>query len=346
MTELVPSGTAELVTASRPLDLVVSDEAIQRVNRGRAESTQRSYDKHWGRFVAWCGQDRTPLPCTAHTFLEYANHLMRQGKAKPTIVAATTAIRDRHKKAGYAKPDMDAVQLALVSYGGDRADERKRKKQASAFSLADLSKMVAACPLDTLQGLRDRTVLVLGTAMMARRSELAALTTADISEDANGLLVYVAQSKTDQGGEGEEVPISYWAHADACPVRLTTAWAMQLADRGITSGPLLRRIDRHGRIGGEPEFAGRNKDMAGFRPDGQAIGVILRRVAQAAGVTSLPNLSAHSLRASGATIARDLGGDPLEITRLGRWVDGSTVALGYFRRVDRWRNHPLTGVKL
>ncbi len=326
-------------------DLVVSESAAERVRDGRAVATAAAYEGHWRRFTDWCAHEgRTPLPCTAYTFLEYANHLMTLDLAKSTITGATTAIRDRHRKAGHPAPEMDAVKLALVSYGRARAAAGQRRKQAAALTLEDLGLMIEVCDPATVAGARDRALLVLGWAMMGRRSEIAALNIEDIRTDPNGLIVYVAFSKTDQSGEGVEVPIPYWARAEACPVRLVQAWLALLASRGHTTGALFRRIDRHGRLSGEPGFAGRNGETS--RIAGQAVDLILKRRARQADLPALPELSAHSLRAGGATGARLLGGDTLEITRIGRWIDGSRSALGYFRTVDRWRNHPMAGVKL
>lgn len=46
--------------------------------------------------------------------------------------------------------------------------------------------MVSACDLGTRIGLRDRLLLVLGLALMGRRSELVALTCGNVHEDPDG----------------------------------------------------------------------------------------------------------------------------------------------------------------
>jgi site-specific recombinase XerD len=61
--------------------------------------------------------------------------------------------------------------------------------------------MVLMTP-DTLSGLRDRALLLLGFAGAFRRSELVALNVADIAECEGGLRVRVRRSKTDQEGQG------------------------------------------------------------------------------------------------------------------------------------------------
>ncbi|MEU4508832.1 hypothetical protein AB0G05_04995 [Nonomuraea wenchangensis] len=102
----------------------------------------------------------------------------------------------------------------------------------------------------TLVGLRDRVVLVLGFALMGRRSELAALDIADLTFTADGLEVAIRRSKTDQDAFGEIVPLPYGSHPATCPVRVVQAWLAMLEERGVAEGPLLRAIDRHGRLSG------------------------------------------------------------------------------------------------
>jgi integrase len=56
-----------------------------------------------------------------------------------------------------------------------------------------------------LRSLRDRALLLLGFAGALRRSELVALDVADLEETAEGLLVHIRRSKTDQEGAGDFV---------------------------------------------------------------------------------------------------------------------------------------------
>jgi integrase len=58
-----------------------------------------------------------------------------------------------------------------------------------------------------VSGIRDRAVLALGFAGAFRRSELAALRVADLIEEADGLRIVIARSKTDKTGEGQEIVI-------------------------------------------------------------------------------------------------------------------------------------------
>lgn len=66
--------------------------------------------------------------------------------------------------------------------------------------------MLRHCP-NALRGQRDRALLALGFAGAMRRSELVALTVADLEEVGEGLRVHVRRSKTDQEGVGQIVPV-------------------------------------------------------------------------------------------------------------------------------------------
>ena len=63
--------------------------------------------------------------------------------------------------------------------------------------------MVDAVEPQTLKGLRDRALLLLGFAGAFRRSELVALDTEHLRERPEGLEVLIASSKTDQEGQGQ-----------------------------------------------------------------------------------------------------------------------------------------------
>ena len=89
----------------------------------------------------------------------------------------------------------------------------------------------------SLRELRDRAILLLGFAGAFRRSELVALDVVDIEWTAEGALVSIRRSKTDQEGLGRKVAIP---HGEiACPVAALKAW---LEAASITEGPVFCRI--------------------------------------------------------------------------------------------------------
>lgn len=315
-------------------DRAVSERTRTRIADGMSDNTRKAYDRNLNAFTAWCSSAaRSPLPCTAETLAEYVTVLCDAGRAPSSIEQVIATIRTAHRLAGFEhQPDTAAARLALRSHRRERAQTGKRTRKAPPIVLDALRAMVDASDPASTAGLRDRVLLVLGFALMGRRSELAALDLGDVVETADGLLVTIRMSKTDQDAAGEDVAIPRGQHADTDPVRILAAWRALLAENGITGGRLLRGVDRHGRIG------------KSISPDG------INRAVRAAGVRAkLPDAdkyTAHSLRAGGATASYKAGAAVSVIAQHGRWAEGSPVVLGYIRAVDKWTSNPMNGVGL
>ena len=163
--------------------------------------------------------------------------------------------------------------------------------------------------------LRDRALLLTGFAGGFRRSELAGFDLRDISFTAEGLMLFVAGSKTDQERRGEEVGVQAVPRSPLCAVTAVSAW---LAARGDTPGPLFCRLDRGGHL------------TTGL--DGR----LVKRAINGTGLGEA-EFSAHSLRA-GMMTAADRKGVPLETAmQHGRWKDART-ARGY-----RWHSSLVWG---
>lgn len=315
-------------------DHAVSDRTRERIAAGVAANTTKAYGRQWTGFETWCAEHgRVPLPATAETAAEYVANLADAGQSPASIEQALAAIRTAHRAAGHrGVPDTTAARLVLRAHRRHRAETGQRTRKAPPITIEALRSMVETCDSATLRGLRDRAVLVLGLAMMGRRSELVALHLDDVTETEDGLLVLVRASKTDQDAEGVEVALPYGQHADTCPVRVVRAWRAALAEHGITSGRLLRSVTRHGRLG--------------LRMSTDAVADVVRERALAAGLPNAAQYSAHSLRAGGATSAYKAGAPVSVIAAHGRWSEGSPVVLGYVRATDRWRDNPMRGVGL
>lgn len=331
-TDLVPAAVHPARRADA--DTYLSDGARARILGGVAENTRTAYERQWTRFADWCAEHgRTALPATPETMAEFVVALIDAGKGVPTISQAIATIRTRHRLAGHPDaPNADAARLALRTHRRDAVDAGQRTRQAPPVTIDTLRAMIDATPADTAAGARDRLVLVLGLAMMGRRSELAALALADVVETDDGLEVFVGRSKRDQDAKGAVVAVPRGSHPDTDPVRLLRRWRNVLAEQGHTSGRLLRSITRHGRIG----------DRLGA----DAINDIVRTAAVRAGLPQADTYTAHSLRAGGATSAYRAGAPVSSIARHGRWAPNSPVVLGYIRSVDKWRDNPMRAVGL
>lgn len=323
--------------AYRSVDTTLSDSARERIERAPSDNTKRAYLR-WARtWDEWCDDvDRCPLPATAETLAEFVSHLADEDYGVPSIRMAISAVRFLHATAGFEdEPGLTKAKLALRTHSRERADRPEgapRTRQATPILLDTLRAMIDACPANTLRGRRDKFLFTLGWSGMMRRSELSALNVGDVTESADGLSVFIARSKTDRDAKGAIIRIPRGSNPKSDPVALWREWLAALAERGITSGRLLRSVELGDRIGDDLTGAGINE-----------------AVKDAVAKAEIPNAdgySAHSLRAGGATMAYRKGATVSTIAEHGRWAKNSPVVLGYIRAVDQWKDNPMHGIGL
>lgn len=324
-------------------DHALSDTTVRRIRESVPESTRRVYAGDRERFVTWCsGRGRQPLPATPQTLADYTSQLADEGKAASTIERALSAILTLHEAGGHPKPNTKLAQAVMRKYRAELADAGRGIRKAPPVTITVLRAMVETCDLEQLAGVRDRALIVIGFALGARRSELAALNIADLTVQSEGLQVTIRRSKTDKDSTGRVVALPYGSHPQTCPVRTAQAWLDALAAHDATTGSLFRRIDRYGNLGRAPHGRG---DADG-RLTGQAVALIVRRAAKRAGLDAASAFTGHSLRRGFATAAYTTGADPLRIARHGGWKDGSATLAGYIEDVDRWKSNPLADIGL
>ena len=266
---------------------VVAERLREYVSRSKAPNTVRAYAADWRDFSVWSEQHGwAALPARPETVALYLTELADTMRVS-TVTRRVSAISQAHRLAGFDPPTADTRVKTVMS--GIRRVKGTAQRGKRPLLTADLRSIVQQLP-STLIGMRDRALLLLGFAGAFRRSELVGLDIGDLEFGREGLKATVLRSKTDQEGQGRRVGIPYGSHAGTCPVRAVEGW---LAALGAVSGPVFRRIDRHGHIG-----TGRLTD--------RAVALILKRSAAAAGFTA-DNLSGHSLRAGLATAAAAAG---------------------------------------
>lgn len=324
----------------------------------KTPSTRRKYRYFAGLFLDFCAATgRREVPCDQWTLEAFAINLAqrevkkgrnrgRAGLAPASIELALSSVRALHRVVGENLPDSEAARTIIAGHKTMREEERRANpglwrrdgEGAPAVKLPDLGEMVLACNTNLAAGLRDRAVLSLGFATMARRHELVGLDIGDIKRVKNGLEVYIHKTKT---GKPRTPKLPPWDHLpELCAIRNVEAWIRCLRDHGITDGPLFRGIDRWDHIHGTDTWAGRS----GLNPrmDGATIELIVARAATAAALEDAGLYSPHSLRSGGATAAYEAGADILAIARHGGWADNSPVVFRYIRNVDEWRRNPMS----
>ena len=149
--------------------------------------------------------------------------------------------------------------------------------------------MVEALPR-TIQGERDRALLLLGFAGGLRRNELVGLDVEDLEEVEEGLVIHIRHSKTDQTGKGLKKGVPYGKNRATCPVRAVVSW---LRTAGILEGPVFRAVTKDERP--------RRTRLAA-----QTVALVVKDAFRLIGKRAR-DYSAHSLR-SGLVTAAAIGG--------------------------------------
>jgi integrase len=257
VTEIELASPAGGTPAPQPYsgaDYALPDEAAALIREAVPENTALAYRSRWRSFEAWCRDaGRVALPATAQTVAAYLTHLAVDRRLKATTADAhLTAIRAVHRGAGAPAPDGLAARKVVVAAQRREAarDGRYGPRKAVPVMAADLPAIVATCDAGTPAGLRDRAVILLGFALLARRAELAALSVSDVEHvPGEGLAVTIRASKTDQSARGVVRRIHYASAEAVCPVRAVLAWLDHLAAHDRAAGPLFTRVDRWGNLG-------------------------------------------------------------------------------------------------
>jgi integrase len=215
-----------------------ADAAAQYRRASRAENTRRAYRAAVARFTDWCAvHGRTALPASPETVAAFLAAEARSNLAVNTLRLRHAAIRYMHLLAGYPPPTAAAV-VSTTFAGIKRAHRRPLGKKA-ALVLDRLLPAIEAIP-QTLPGLRDRALLLVGFAAALRPSEIARLTLDHVTRHADGIELFLPWRKNDQDARGTKLWLPQ-GRTDLCPVKALEAW---LAAAAITEGPLFRRIWR------------------------------------------------------------------------------------------------------
>ncbi len=319
------NDSALALTTQETVLATLADQAREYAEAARAANTTKAYASDLKSFCAWArARGLTCLPASPETVSLYIADLAKVAKPA-TISRRIAAISAYHQAAGYETPTSHGVVRAVLK--GIRRSLGVAQQQKDALSVEQVRRMVAAAP-DSLLGLRDRALVLLGFASAMRRSEIVGLAVEDLRFEREGVVLTLRRSKTNQEGAHETVAVLYGSDPQTCPVRTLQAW---LEASAITSGPVFREVHKKSGFIGDRALS---DDM---------VAIIVRRLAKAAGIDG--DLAGHSLRAGFATSAARAGKSEAAIMRQTRHKS-VTVARRYIRQGTRWEDHAGAGIGL
>ena len=277
-----------------------------------ADNTVRAYRCDIKHFIAGGGAIPASPECVATYLARYAAIL-----SCTTLSRRVAAIGRAHITQGLPSP----VQSKLVSatLRGIRRLRGRPPRQAAPLQLSDVVRLVSG--LKGLRGLRDKALLLIGFAGALRRSELVSLDVGDVQFVAEGVMIRLRRSKTDQEGHGRVVAIPCTGGRD-CPTCALRAWQQQAL---IATGALFRRVNRY-------------DQLLAQRLSAQSVALIIKERAAAAGLNA-DRYSGHSLRAGFATNAAHAGASTFSI-RAQTGHKSDAMLQRYIRDGDLFRNNP------
>lgn len=296
------------------------------VQAGLAANSRRAYQRDVGYFFAWSALalhlgEHYPvsvetvcrfildhiqgLPPTVEAGLLAQRRKRQSGPlALPTLRRYLASVSVAHAERGHPSPTRDVKVTLLLRRAA--AATRHRPMQKAAITRDVLTALLATCEA-SLRGARDRALLLVGFSSGGRRrSELRAMQISDLEKIADGYLLHLRHSKTDQIGRGHTVPILGEAAA---------ALRHWLVQSGIREGALFRGILPNGAL------------TAGI--SGDTINSMIKKRIQRIGLDPTA-YGAHSLRAGFLTEAAHQGIALPDSMALSGHRDAN-VALKYYR---------------
>jgi integrase len=266
-------------------DLIAEAQKVAR--ESIPENTKRAYKADWKDFAIFCERRRlSVLPARPEYVCAYLAARQRTLK-RTTLRRRLTVIGIVHRMRGHPNPIEDS--RVRQTWRGILRSKSNVEDRKAPLLLKDLKLIVAALP-ETLAGIRDNALILLGFAGAFRRSELVALNVSNVELTDDGLVVYIPRSKTDQVRAGRKVGIPYGENPLTCPVKGLCRW---LDTAEISEGAVFRKVNRHGEIEGK-------------RLCDASVALIVKRAFKLIG--KMPQrFSGHSLRAGLVTQAAIMG---------------------------------------
>lgn len=272
-----------------PESLEELEDVVAYAQDAKSQNTRRAYQADWRDFEAYLQKrGRTSLPAHPDDVARYLRYLVvRRGLKVATVSRRLAAIAEQHKANGHASPGEEWVVRNTLRRL--RVEHGSPARGKAPLLTEHLRKIMESIP-ETLAGVRDRAVLLLGFAGAMRRRELVSLDVEDLALAPEGLVLSINKSKTDQSRKGRKIGIPHGTNINTCPVKAVLSW-LELSK--LTEGPLFRGVTKHGAV-------------RTTRLTDQIVADIVKRYTKAIGKYA-SRFSAHSLRAGFITSAAIAG---------------------------------------
>ena len=143
-----------------------------------APRTIAAYRADWSDFLRWCDAHAVPaMPAADDVVVAYVDDLASTHRAS-TVQRRVASIRNAHADAGFtAAADTSAIGAALAR---PRWHRRNRATETTPIAADELRAMSSSLP-DSIAGVRDRALLLIGYGAALRPSEIVDLDVGDLT---------------------------------------------------------------------------------------------------------------------------------------------------------------------
>ena len=220
-------------------------------------NTRRAYELELHCFASWCNRrgfgGMKPVP--PEVVRLYLRELADKGRdpsdlprGKPrgpfgysALLRALSAICHSNVESGHESIWNDPVIIKARDAFASEKTKAPKKKKRGIGSVESLLVRVCDQMDDSVRGIRDRALILVGWTGGRRRSEIVAACVKHFEFTEKGNAIWtIPRSKTDQGGKGHKVLLPLGQDARYCPVRALQRW---LEISKIENGYVFRGVD-------------------------------------------------------------------------------------------------------
>ena len=291
------------------------------IQQTRSENTKKSYQSDFKNFAKWCySVDLSALPAEPDTVRLYLVYLDKIGRKVSTITRVITSIRQAHRLANLESPISVAVSETAKALFRKLGMEQTKKSALTKDKLERILKFIG----QDLLGVRDRAIILVGWTGALRRSEIVGINFEDIEQVAEGLIITIRRSKTDQLGKGRKIGLPFVdSDQNFCAARALQNW---LTAAKIKNGPVFRQI-------------GKGRKTIGERLDDKQISRVVKGYSKKAGYDPAV-FGGHSLRSGLATTLASIGIEERKIMNI-TGHKSLPMLREYIQRGELFFEHPI-----
>lgn len=255
------------------------------------KNTKDQLKANLNRFKDWCSITQlNPTPTDPETLMDYLTFLADSGRKLSTLRSSIWAIRTLHEQGRLEDPYTIDVKNHLRGLTNELKEMRSLQVRVQKKKIFGYDEIKAITFENSLLGLRDKALLLVGFIGGFRRSELTSIQTDDFEFNLEGISVFLHQTKNQKQAQ---VDIVKGKFPNFCAVTSLKEYQVEAKINDSFVFRIIRRGDH----------------VTDDRITGTGVNSIVKKYAKQLGLNP-KDYGGHSLRAGCATYLLDKGITP------------------------------------